>query len=216
MPRPGRAVIGILLVAIVVALAGYRLWRSSTRPEPTPVADVVAVRNSGKDMALVFVHGVLSDPDGAFTNGDVFWPKLLLVDPLFDDVDVYTYGYGSEWLQPGLTVKELANDMHLALTSHRLPERYKRIAFICHSMGGLVTRAYLVMHRDALKDKIAFLYFFGTPSSGSQIATIGEMFLPNTQLKDMSPSVGDDFLRGLQEMWLAAGYGRSFRVVLRL
>jgi hypothetical protein len=60
-----------------------------------------------------------------------------------------------------------------------------------------------------MKDKVASLYFFGTPSSGSQMATIGRTFLPNAQLKDISPSTGDDFLRELHEMWLAAGDGRA-------
>jgi hypothetical protein len=62
MPRPSRTAIVILAIAAVFALVAYRFWRSSSSPALTPVAEVAAVRDSGAEMAIVFVHGVLSDP----------------------------------------------------------------------------------------------------------------------------------------------------------
>jgi pimeloyl-ACP methyl ester carboxylesterase len=99
--------------------------------------------------------------------------------------------------------------MQVALHNVGLPEKVKRIIFVCHSMGGLVTRAYLTDFRDEVRDKVGFIYFFATPSSGSDLATLGRTFLRNTQLANMSPIEGDAFLRDLQARWLSAGYGRS-------
>jgi hypothetical protein len=134
---------------------------------------------------------------------------LLTHDPAFRDADVYSYSYDSPWLRKGLNIDELADDMHLRLADQKIVENHDRLVFVCHSMGGLVTRAFLVKYQSDVREKLAFLYFFATPSSGSELATIGRVFLPNTQLADMSPGEGDRFLLDLQTRWLVAKYGRS-------
>jgi pimeloyl-ACP methyl ester carboxylesterase len=167
-------------------------------------------RDEGHETAVVFVHGVLGDLRSTFTaDNGTFWPDLLKTDPLFKDVDIYTYGYRSEFFSKGLSIKQLARNMHVVLTANEILKKHQRFIFVCHSMGGLVTRAYLTAYADEVRDKLAFLYFFATPSTGSAIATIGRHLFPNTQLEQIARDTGDAFMRDLQSDWLAAGYGRT-------
>jgi pimeloyl-ACP methyl ester carboxylesterase len=112
-------------------------------------------------------------------NG-VSWPTLVSQDPLFKDVDIYVYGYQSVWNRAGLTVPQLADEMNLRLEDAGIVERYERLIFVCHSMGGLVTRAFLARYRERTRDKVRFVYFFATPSSGSDFATLARAFLPTS------------------------------------
>jgi pimeloyl-ACP methyl ester carboxylesterase len=162
-------------------------------------------------MAIIFVHGVMGTATDTFTavHSKAFWPELLRDDALFNDVDIYTFGYKSEWFSKGLTVKQLAQEMHIALSAAGIESRYEKLIFVCHSMGGLVTRSYMTSYPNEVRGKVSFLYFFGTPSSGSEIATVGRLILPNSQLGDLAVRAGEPFLIDLQSQWLSAGYGRT-------
>jgi hypothetical protein len=53
-------------------------------------------------------------------------------------------------------------------------------------MGGLVVRAYLLKYRDELPpDRVPMLYFFSTPTTGAEIASLLRFLSKNPQLGDM-------------------------------
>jgi hypothetical protein len=60
-----------------------------------------------------------------------------------------------------------------------------------------------------IRDKIDFIYFFATPSAGSDFARVGSLALPSAQLRNLSPTTGESFLRDLQTRWLSAGFGKT-------
>lgn len=64
-------------------------------------------------------------------------------------------------------IDALADDIHPAIA--RFAERDAPLHFVAHSMGGLVTRAYIAKHRP---DRLAGVVMLGTPNSGSEVADL--------------------------------------------
>lgn len=68
-------------------------------------------------------------------------------------------------------------------------------------MGGLVTRALLLNNRDLI-EKIGFIYFFSTPTTGSDIARIAELLTKNPQFQNLFPMGDNTYIDSLQSSWL--------------
>lgn len=201
---------GSVLCICLLSFCEAACSRTQTDDVAETASSIWVSRADAHDTAVIFVHGILGDVRSTFTSrSGVFWPDLLKTDPLFKDANIYTYGFDSKLWEKGLRIKQLAAEMHVAMTAHQIVNRHRRIVFVCHSMGGLVVRAFLTTYRDELLEKLAFLYFFGTPSSGSAIATIGRHLFPNSHLAEMATDAGEAFLRDLQADWLEAGFGRT-------
>lgn len=66
-----------------------------------------------------------------------------------------------------LSLAELAEDVHGAISA--FSRRVDRVHFVGFSMGGLVIRAYLKVHRPANLGRVVMI---GTPNSGSEIADL--------------------------------------------
>ncbi|SFI09750.1 Serine aminopeptidase, S33 [Bradyrhizobium sp. Gha] len=64
-------------------------------------------------------------------------------------------------------IAALADDIHPAIA--RFAEREAPLHFVAHSMGGLVTRAYIAKHRP---DRLGGVVMLGTPNGGSEIADL--------------------------------------------
>ena len=70
-------------------------------------------------------------------------------------------------------LQELAEEIHAPIAE--FAQRYGgRIHFVAHSMGGLLTRVYLLKHRPA---RLGHVVMLGTPNRGSEVADL---------LKDLS------------------------------
>lgn len=66
-----------------------------------------------------------------------------------------------------LSLAELAEDVHGAISA--FSAQVDRVHFVGFSMGGLVIRAYLKVHRPANLGRVVMI---GTPNKGSEIADI--------------------------------------------
>ena len=64
-------------------------------------------------------------------------------------------------------IAALADDIHPAIA--RFAEREAPLHFVAHSMGGLVTRAYIAKHRP---DRLGAVVMLGTPNGGSEVADL--------------------------------------------
>ena len=84
---------------------------------------------------------------------------------------------------------------------------HRNVVFLCHSMGGLIVRALLLEYKDkGYADKTRMVYFFGTPTEGSELAKLAKLFSRNRQVRDLMPFADDDYLESLQNQWLASDY----------
>jgi pimeloyl-ACP methyl ester carboxylesterase len=163
------------------------------------------VRRSNAHDVIVFVHGVMGDEISTWTNPNgSYWPRMLTIDPAFDGVDVYVYGYPSPALKRSFTVDEIADNMRLILATDGVL-KYDRITFVSHSMGGVVTRQFLIKYQSVMKAKIRLLYFLATPTAGTPYAKLASLISRNSQFRALYPMDSDSFLAPLESHWLAAG-----------
>ena len=82
---------------------------------------------------------------------------MLTTDQTFDGADIFVYSYPTGFWAT-LSIDELAENMRSVLIADGV-SNYQKIVFLSHSMGGLVTRAYLLKNRDVAEHTI-FTYFF--------------------------------------------------------
>lgn len=162
--------------------------------------------NPENSTVIIFVHGVSGDPTSTWTNVNrAYWPDLLKNDPDFDKANIYMINYSSPVMAKAYSINELAECMWRDLQSDKVLNHSKLI-FIAHSMGGLVTREFLLKYKD-YADKVSlggFLYFFATPTSGSSIARVMNYLSQNPQYGKMVPLKSDDSLADIQRNWLAS------------
>jgi AAA ATPase domain len=145
----------------------------------------VAADTERDNGSVVFVHGLGADPIttwGGVTErrpGKLFWPAWLA--EAFPEYAVYSVGYDApptDWhgeAQPLLNIGR--SILGLLLSDEELIKR--PIAFVCHSLGGLIVKQLIrfVFERrrsDAkarsLYERVGQVVFFGTPHKGSGFA----------------------------------------------
>ena len=128
---------------------------------------------------VVFVHGLTGDHLQTWThaNGE-FWPRWLATD--YPSINVYSAGYESSFFSnilkgDGASLVDRATMLIDRLLSRQLPGR--KMLFIAHSLGGLITKQVLRRSSDAsshsrkaLCSNVAGVVFLGTPHSGTFFA----------------------------------------------
>jgi len=170
------------------------------------------IRNeAGRAKVVIFVHGVLGDGATTWLNVDskAYWPTMMSSDKAFADANVYVFEFPSAPVGRSLSVNELAESMRRRLLADKVLQ-HRELIFLSHSMGGLVTRAFLLKYRGEAA-KVRMAYFFATPTEGSPTAVLASLASQNAQFKGMYPLQSDNYLADLQRDWLAARLGiRSF------
>jgi pimeloyl-ACP methyl ester carboxylesterase len=191
-------------IGVIVCIAFLVADRVQSATIAAEVASRFIRKTANADAVIIFVHGFASDGISAWTSSTgSYWPELLSKDPTFDGADIFVYSYPTGPTAT-LSIDELAEDMRRTLTAKGVTT-HKKIIFLSHSMGGLITRAYLLKNRE-VADRISFVYFFSTPTSGSQIASIAHLIFSGTQIAKMINMNPEDYLADLQRQWLAAGF----------
>jgi pimeloyl-ACP methyl ester carboxylesterase len=159
----------------------------------------------GSKTVVVFVHGIFGNARETWTAANKsFFPELVAADDAFTGTDIYTYEYPTSFLNGPFSIDEIAESMRLYFDEDRITE-YQNIIFVAHSMGGLATRAYLLKNQKVAA-KTRLIYFYSTPTTGSEIASIAALASTNPQLAKMQPMKSADYLADLQRQWLAANF----------
>ena len=162
------------------------------------------IRRTNADAVVVFVHGIFGDAKSTWTNDTThaYWPELLTKDAVFKDADIYVHAFSSPYLSTSYTIDELVENMRLVFDNDEVFEKHKYVVFVCHSMGGLVTRGYLRRYQDRAR-KVRLIYFFATPTSGSDVTRLAEVLSNNPQIKGMLPPGAGEYVTILQRDWRA-------------
>jgi pimeloyl-ACP methyl ester carboxylesterase len=206
-----------LLTACTIAVPG-------PLPAQTPHAEAAAYRLPGyirgskeahSDRVIVFIHGVFGDGISTWTNATTgaYFPALIRDDPTFDGVDIWVHQFETPKLRRSYTIDELADHLRTYLNNDNVITNHRQVIFVCHSLGGLVARAYLLKYRDLTPDRVPMLYFFSTPTTGSDLANIARLISANPQLTEMRKmtTVDAGVLGVWEAQWSSSSYNQTTR-----
>lgn len=153
---------------------------------------------------IVFIHGIFGDAKDTWANEQTgaFFPELIASDSTFDGYDVFMYGFSSPKLDVALNIDELGEDLRSTFDDQKLA-KYDKVVFVCHSMGGVVARSFLIKYRENWASKIKLIYYYATPTNGSQLASWARLISKNKQLENLRIENGDRYLADQYRAWLA-------------
>jgi pimeloyl-ACP methyl ester carboxylesterase len=130
------------------------------------------IRRPRGTTSVVFVHGILSSGETAWRNDNgAYWPELLKNEPELNSIGIYVFTYQTGIFSGSYSLGDIVD----ALKEHtRLDGALEsnRLIFVCHSMGGLVVRKFLVERASdlILEGKQIGLFLVASPSLGSNYA----------------------------------------------
>ena len=143
----------------------------------------------GNEKLVVFIHGLTGEHTETWTweksEPPFFWPEELFNDTEFAGFDVLSFGYKSD-CGIAYNIIQLAQSLETTINELMGKVSYQSISFIGHSLGGLVTRQFLLDHHKELNvDSVVLL---GTPNVGTKsiLAKLGKTFCDNPQIKELS------------------------------
>lgn len=165
----------------------------------TPTStNLITHRNNAKDAAIIFVHGFSGDPQKTWGK----FPTFLENDASMKEWDIYSLGYSTRlnFDFAGIWSADPEIDKIAALLSTNANSselgRYKPLAFVAHSMGGLAVQRAIV-NDSKLTARTSHLFLFGTPSNGLTKASLFARI--KKQVRDMAS--GSAFINDLREQW---------------
>lgn len=173
------------------------------------MADIELVTHRTSDsnpVAILFVHGFSGNPTITWGN----FPTFLTGDARLAHWDIYSLGYhtglgldvvGIWRANPDLTM--LAGLLATRAAVDPL-KRYRALALVAHSMGGLVVQR-AVLDDSNLLARVGQIVLFGTPSGGLRKASFFKFWKP--QLNDMAK--GGKFITNLRAAWTQSFGQRS-------
>lgn len=129
-------------------------------------------RGSTTAPVVVFIHGVLSNGESCWRHpSGSYWPDIIANDPDMSDLSVYVFTYRTGYFSGTYGLGDAAN----ALKEHFAVDGITGstgIVFVCHSMGGIVARRYLVSQVTELIQRHVqvALFLLASPSLGSDYA----------------------------------------------
>ncbi len=170
-------------------------------------------RCEGREIALVLVHGFSTSVQKVWAQ----FATLAVADDKIKGWDVLGAGYTTSlridiphvWAADP-DIQTLADGLRTTLL---LPpfDRYRSIAIVAHSMGGLVVQR-AVLDDETLGKRLSHLFLLGTPSAGLKKGRIFAAL--KRQIKDIDAD--GQFIRKLRSDWdkcFANGTGFLFRAV---
>ena len=101
------------------------------------------VADGSGDCAVVFIHGILSDGATCWKHANgAYWPALLAAADSSGVLSIFVYTYQSDVFSADYNLDDVVDDLRQRLRG--AVAAFPRIVFVCHSMGGIVARRYLV------------------------------------------------------------------------
>lgn len=171
-------------------------------------------QNEGAEKLIVFIHGLTGDPQNTWTSEDdepFFWPEQLANDPDFENSDVLSFGYTSV-MGKTLNIPQIAQHLETTLNELKRFKQYQSISFVAHSLGGLVTRQYILDHFREIK--IDTVILLSTPNFGNRMAKITSYVSNNAHLEQLDPGEGK-YIDGLNDHWRKEFREKSVREPFR-
>ena len=122
---------------------------------------------------VIYVHGILSSGEICWRHQNgAYWPELLKNEPDFESLGIYVYTYQTGFGTGSYSLSNVVDDLKEHLINLDEVLSSNTIIFVCHSMGGIIVRKFLVERVQDLLDRNieVGLYLVASPSLGSDYA----------------------------------------------
>lgn len=155
--------------------------------------------------SVVFVHGILSNGENCWKHSNgTYWPDLLKSEAELESIGIYVYSYQTSFTSGSYSLSDAVDDLKERFFKLDGVANYQNIVFVCHSMGGIVVRKFIVERfNDLLERNIEIgLYLVASPSLGSNYANWLEpiaIFLGHAQARALRFSQDNWWLNDLDK-----------------
>jgi len=163
------------------------------------------IRKPGSEKSVVFVHGILSGGEDAW--GQPSWPELLAKEAELQDVGVFVFSYQTTLSSRTYSIGDVVDALREHFNLDGLWDQ-RRLVFVCHSMGGIVARRFIVVNQAKLIEHNCAigLFLVASPSLGSSDANLIEqlaLVLQHTQALALRFSQSNTWLNDLDREFMA-------------
>jgi hypothetical protein len=165
------------------------------------------IRKPKTATCVIFVHGILSGGEKCWRHDpQTSWPQLLADDDKLKDIGVGVFSYRTDVNSRTYSVGDVVDSLREALDLSEV-EQVNRLIFVCHSLGGIVVRRFIVVEQAkfiARKIEIG-LFLVASPSIGSKDAN--DLFLlsaiaGNSQAQALRFSQKNEWLNDLDKEFI--------------
>jgi hypothetical protein len=95
----------------------------------------MCIRQPSSDIIVIFIHGILSDGEQAWMNAaGKTWPRLLADEASLEQVGIFSFSFRSDLFSKNYSVGDIVDSIREFFNLDDLWD-YKKIVFVCHSMG---------------------------------------------------------------------------------
>ena len=157
-------------------------------------------------IAVIFVHGITGAKSTWQNDNGAYWPHLLADDPRIGaKLDIYRVDYDSFILAPGPSAEDVVAALAVKLDDLIFREKqYKKVVFICHSLGGIFCRRHLMHIKARYSHKYASIFglivTLGTPMRGSELTKFARFGSQKQQFRVLAEDDVNDFLHFLRHL----------------
>jgi ABC-type nitrate/sulfonate/bicarbonate transport system substrate-binding protein len=176
------------------------------------------VRKPRNSVTVVFIHGFRSSAVGAWQRPDgTFWPKIFCDDVNLKEYGVYLFDYRTEITSGTYSIDHVVAMLQARLGIDKVLDGEQSggaLIFVCHSMGGIVARRYIVIQQMELLKKPLGLFLLATPSIGSTYANFINAVLPfnNAQLTTLTTGENNQWLTALDSQFMSLKDGKHLKI----
>ncbi|MGC1258076.1 MAG: hypothetical protein WA867_21130 [Candidatus Acidiferrales bacterium] len=194
----------LLFLALLLTPATCHATIASVPPSPSFYLRPANGTGPFKKQVVVFVHGIFGNSDDTWRfSPQVYWPEMLLSDATFSDSDIYVASYPTPFVGGRMNIEDIVSNLENRLKADYVFSKHREVVFVCHSLGGLIVENFLLKNRG-YDGQVPFIYFFGTPQTGADIAQLGKLLSSDPLFKDLSASQDNEILQGIEDDWRAA------------
>jgi len=174
------------------------LDRDTTPTLPGPSRNNTWHSFQDSDRCVVMVHGLGDNSADCWheKQSGEYWPERIRCSSAFHDYSIFLGGYETSKFTSGAhgfddCAEDLLDGLQLSVKGRKPVLEHKAIIFVCHSLGGIITRYLLESKREKFQDQFLGLALISSPSTGSAWADAVSYlasFLSNEVVQSLSTS----------------------------
>ena len=181
------------------------------------------VQKKGHKAIVLFIHGFMGGKETWQNASNRYFPEMLLEnEKIAESFDFAYFIYFTELLQKPKQKRQLKFlrtifPKHVAAVKNNVSieelggllasqiryelQSYREIIIIAHSMGGLISKYYIL---NELKERsislVSLFISLAVPHAGTEVSTLGKLIIDNIQISDLNPL--SDIIRYLNYSWI--------------